>query len=719
MQNSETAVAGEHAPAGAARPAAGVKLSVDIGGTFTDIVLEIGATRLTRKVLTTITEPERGVIEGARLVLADGGLDFADVNVFVHGTTLATNAVLERRGARTALLATQGYRDILEIGTEGRFDQYDLQIEKRSALVPRALRLTVPERLDARGEVLLALDEAAVKEHVQRLKDDAIESVAICFLHAYANGAHERRARDILLAELPGLFVSISSEVCPEIREYERTSTTVANAYVQPQMSAYLGRMKQQLATERFAGVLYLVTSNGGLTSLDTARQYPVRLVESGPAGGAIFATDVAARAGESKVLSFDMGGTTAKVCLIEDFMPDSDRVYEVDRAARFLKGSGLPLRIPVIDLVEIGAGGGSIAAVNALKNVTVGPHSAGSEPGPACYGRGGTQPTVTDADAALGMIDPARFAGGTVPLDIDAARAALRTHVAEPLGISADMAAYAVHEMVCESMASAARAHAIEKGRSTQGHTLIAFGGAAPLHAARVAEKIGVARVLIPPNAGVGSAVGFLRAPISYELVRSRHVLMDALDVAEVSDMLEEMTADATALVREGAMGQPLSVRRLAFMRYVGQGHEIAVPVPARALTPQDGAALRTDFEKAYAAMFNRTIPGAAQEILSWSVLVSTVSQQAPARSVAQGGAVHSVLTPDAVRKYFDGRSEQVLDIPLYRRERVLPGVGIDGPALIAEAETTTFVTASFVASSDDNGNIVLQRKPRAGAAA
>jgi N-methylhydantoinase A len=699
-----------------------VRLAVDIGGTFTDIVLEAGAKRFTRKVLTTITEPERAVIDGASRVLQDAALRFADIDVFVHGTTLATNAVLERRGAVTALVATQGFRDVLEIATEGRYDQYDLQIEKRPPLVARSMRMTVPERIAASGNVLLALDEVAVLKLATGLKASGVESVGICFLHAYANGAHEQRARDLLTQEMPGVSISISSEVCPEIREYERTSTTVANAYVQPLVARYLGRMRTQLSQQAFRGALYLVTSNGSLTSLEAAQRFPVRLIESGPAGGAIFAADVAARAGEHNVISFDMGGTTAKICLIKNFSPDTDRVYEVDRAARFQKGSGLPLRIPVIDLVEIGAGGGSIAQVDALKNVTVGPQSAGSEPGPACYGRGGFMPTVTDADAVLGLIDPASFAGGTVPLDIDAAATALSLYVGQPLGMTARLAAYAVHEMVCESMASAARAHAVEKGKSTSDHTMIAFGGAAPLHAARVAEKIGACRILIPPNAGVGSAVGFLRAPVSYELVRSRHTHVAQFDGNAISAMLQEMEQEARALVEHGARGRSLDVRRLAFMRYVGQGQEIAVAVPLRALTSSDANGLIRDFETAYAGLFNRIIPGATQEILSWSVLVSAgadgSSPDAPAgthahaHSLEKADALKRNLLPDAFRSFFDGKLDCAVSVPLYRRERLDPGVRIAGPALIAERETTTFVSAVFDACIDVQGNILMQRK-------
>jgi len=685
-----------------------VRMAVDIGGTFTDVVLDRGPERITRKVLTT-QRPEEGVLSGARLVLGDAGLHFSDIDVFIHGTTLATNAIIERRGARTALIATDGFRDTLDIATESRYDQYDLAIEKPQPLVPRSLRFTVPERVDVHGKVRLALDEAAVAAQVARLKDNGIEAVAICFMHSYVNPAHEERTGEILKKAMPELSITLSCEVCPEIREYERTSTAVANAYVQPLMDGYLARMDEALRHEQYRGAVYLVTSGGGLTAIDTARKFPVRLVESGPAGGAIFAAQVAARGGEKKVLSFDMGGTTAKICLIENYEPNSARVYEVDRAARFLKGSGLPVRIPVIEMVEIGAGGGSIAKVDALKRVTVGPESAGSEPGPACYARGGLRPTVTDADVALGMIDPAAFAGGTIALKPDLSKAALAAAVGDPLGMSPETAAYAVHEMVCENMASAARVHAVERGEIVSEHTLIAFGGAAPLHAARVAEKLGLARVLVPPNAGVGSAVGFLVAPISYELVKSRHMRLDNFDSATASALLSQMSRDARALVEPGARGAPVTERRLAYMRYVGQGHEITVPLSVRDLTADDAATLLETFEREYSVLFRRPIPGAAIEALSWSVLISTKAE----RPAAMNGAPEQrAPSPDGSRSFFDGRAGKAIDVPLYRRERMAAGVRVPGPAIIAEDETSTFVTASFDARIDAAGCIVMERR-------
>jgi len=687
-----------------------IRLAADIGGTFTDVVLQTPQGRLTRKVLTTPAAPEEGVMSGIGLVIEDAGLRFPDVTVFVHGTTLVTNAIIERRGARTALIGTQGFRDILEIGTESRFNQYDLMLQKPSPLVPRDLRFTVPERMDARGTVQLPLDEAAVMALVPQLRDAGVESIAVAFLHAYANPAHERRVQALLQEAMPDITISISSDVCPEIREYERTSTTVANAYVQPLMAGYLGRLREALDAKGFGGALYLVTSGGGLTALETARQFPVRLVESGPAGGAIFAAQCAERLAENRVLSFDMGGTTAKVCLIEDGEPASSRFFEVDRTARFMKGSGLPLRIPVIEMVEIGAGGGSIAHLDAMKRVVVGPESASSVPGPACYGLGGTRPAVTDADVMLGLIRPENFAGGSIQLQPDRSAEALLTDIGTPLGLSAEMSAHAVYEIVCENMASAARVHAAERGAVIGDHTMIAFGGAAPLHAARVAEKLGIRRLVIPSNAGVGSAVGFLAAPVSFELVRSFPMrLDDSFNSAEVSALLDDMTQAAHSMVQDDARTETLHIRRAAFMRYVGQGHEIIVTLPDGAISSDHLSALRDAFEAEYARQFARVIPHAAVEILNWSVSVSTTPRKYPPFKAAP--ALHDAVSAD-IRKLFDGATGTHVALPVYERMDMGPGSRVPGPALIAEKETTTYVSSRYTAHLDGSGNIILDMK-------
>ncbi len=688
------------------------RLATDIGGTFTDIVLERGDRRFTTKLLTTPQAPEEAVVEGTRLVLKDAGIGFADLDVFVHGTTLATNAVIERKGARTALIATDGFRDVIEIADESRYDQYDVFIDKPRQLVPRQLRFTVPERIDVTGKVWVDLDEAAVRKVAKALKAEKVEAVAVAFIHSYANSVHEERVREIFAKDAPDIAVTLSSEVCPEMREYERTSTAVANAYVQPLMAGYLGRLKARFAAEGYNRPIHLMTSGGSLATLDTAARFPIRLVESGPAGGAILAAYIAAERGEDKVLSFDMGGTTAKICLIHDATPYKARTFEVDRQSRFMKGSGLPVRIPVIEMVEIGAGGGSIARVDALKRITVGPDSAGSVPGPACYGRGGELPTVTDADVALGKIEPARFAGGAIKLFPEKADAALDASVGKPLSLTTSMSAHGVAEIVDENMANAARVHSVERGVVVSDHTMVAFGGAAPLHAARLAEKLGINRVVVPADAGVGSAVGFLRAPAAYELVHSKFMRLDKFDLKEANRLLSSMSSEATVLARAAAGNRKLTETRTAFMRYAGQGHEIAVALPVRALVEKDVARMRETFETGYRQLFSRHIPGAAIEILSWAILVTTDTARPAllAKPKAKAGP-----KPIGTRPVFDAKSGKMAKVPMYDRLAMAPGARIEGPAIIVEAGTSTFVTAAFDASIDSGLGLVLTARKAA----
>jgi N-methylhydantoinase A len=487
------------------------RLAVDIGGTFTDCVLEQDARLFSRKVLTTLAAPEKGVLAGVDLILGDSGMAAADLGLVIHGTTLATNAIIERKGAATALLVTRGFRDSVEMAYENRFEQYDIFMEKPPPLVPRELRLGVSERIGAQGQVIEPIDEASVTSLIPRLRAAKIVSVAIGFLHSYVNPAHERRARELLRQAAPELAVTLSSEVCPEMREYERWSTACANAYVQPLMDRYLRRLEDGLRERGFRCPMFLMTSAGGLTTVESARRFPVRLVESGPAGGAILASRIAVQCGYERVVSFDMGGTTAKLCLIDGGEPQFSRSLEVARQYRFLKGSGLPVRIPAIEMVEIGAGGGSIASVDPLARIQVGPESAGSEPGPACYGRGGAA-TVTDADLLLGRILPERFAGGALALDRDASGRAIAAAVGTPLGLDVTRAALGISEVVEETMANAARVHAVERGKELGRRTMIAFGGAAPLHAARLAEKLDIATVVVPPAAGSRLSAFFWR---------------------------------------------------------------------------------------------------------------------------------------------------------------------------------------------------------------
>lgn len=685
------------------------RLGVDIGGTFTDVALELGSRRFSAKVLTTASAPERGVLQAISVVLGEAKLAPRDVGIIIHGTTLATNALIERKGARTALITTEGFRDTIEIRHENRFEQYDVNIDLPPPLVPRRWRFGVAERMNAQGAVVTPLDEADAVRIIAEIEAQGIEAVAIGLLHSFTNPAHERRIAELIAAKLPDLPVTLSSEVSPEMREYERFSTACANAYIQPLMGRYLTNLGRDLAAGGFACPLFLMLSGGGVTTIETAIRFPVRLVESGPAGGAIFASHIARQCGLDQVLSFDMGGTTAKICLIDDAKPQTSRVFEVARIYRFKKGSGLPLRIPVIEMVEIGAGGGSIARVDAMGRIAVGPDSAGSEPGPVSYGRGGTEPTVTDADLVLGRIDAAEFSGGKMKLDQAAANGAVERAIGERLGLPLELAAVGISEMVDENMSNAARVHAIESGKDVRRRTLVAFGGAAPLHAARVAEKLGIDRVLIPANAGVGSAVGFLRAPVAYEIVRTNLQRLSAFDATTANRILEEMRAEAEAIVRNGAGDAALSESRSAFMRYKGQGHEIAVPVPVRRYTAADSTALLSAFEDAYRALYRRTIPGVDVEILSWVLTVSApvaVGEDKPAALVA------ATPSPKARRRVFDPVAGEFLDVAIYARRDLAPGATVAGPAVIVEDETSTVVSPRFDAAIDGFAYIELRRR-------
>ena len=685
------------------------RLAVDIGGTFTDLAIEKDGQRWTAKVLTTPAAPEKGVLEGVQQVLAKAAMKPADLALVIHGTTLATNAVIERKGAKTALITTDGFRDVLALANEARYDQYDLNIELAKPLVPRRWRLPVPERLDNTGKVLLALDEAAVRAHIPFMRAEGIESLAIGFIHGFVNPTHERRAAEIVREAWPELPVSLSSEVSPEMREWERFSTTVANAYVQPLMARYLKQLELGLREAGLACPLYLMLSGGGLTTIDTAARFPIRLVESGPAGGAIFSAFVARQRGFDKVLSFDMGGTTAKVCLIDNFRPQASRSFEVARVGRFKKGSGLPLRIPVIEMVEIGAGGGSIAQVDSMGRIQVGPESAGADPGPACYGRGGTHPAVTDANLALGRYDPELFAGGALRLYPDQSRKALAEHVGGKLALSADMAALGVVEMVDENMANAARVHAIESAKNYEGRVVIAFGGGGPVHGYRVAEKIGVKRILVPSGAGVGSAIGFLRAPVAYEVVKSLYQRFGSFDVAAVNSLLAAMSREAAGVVAEGAFGAPIEETRIAYMRYVGQGHEIAVPIPPRALTEQDVREIRVLYDSEYSRFYDRPVPGSDVEILSFAVTVRTVEAHVePAAAVANAPAP----SPIRVQMVRDTATGEVAEWQVYEREAMRPGATVAGPAIISEAETSTLIGPGWICRMDGLGYLDLTQE-------
>ena len=687
----------------------GVRVGVDIGGTFTDAALEVDGRLFSAKVLTSHAEPEQAILEAIAIACRDAGVGFADLGLVLHGTTLATNALIERRGARTAFITTEGFRDVVEIRTESRFDQYDLNLVVPPPLVAREDRFTVSERLAASGRVLVPLDEARVAELARQLVAQGYESIAIGFLHAYVDDRHERRAAEIVAAEAPGLAVSISSAVAPQMREFERFNTVCANAFVKPLMASYLARLVDRLAEKDASCPVFLMHSGGGLMSVEAAAEYPVRLLESGPAGGAIFAADLALQHGLDKVLSFDMGGTTAKICLIMRGQPKTARSFEVARTTRFKKGSGMPIAIPVIEMVEIGAGGGSLASVDAMRQVRVGPQSAGSEPGPACYGRGGDRPAVTDADLVLGKLDPERFAGGEMILDLGRARRALDAHVGTPLELDTEPAAAAVVEVVDETMANAARVHAVENGLALSEFTMIAFGGAAPLHAARLCDKLGIARVLVPPGAGVGSAIGFLRAPFGFEAVRGAYARLSALDPEWLNEVLDGLEQEARQIVASGAGNEELEVTRRAYMRYRGQGWEIAVPLVEGAFGADGAAVLRAAFEAEYERLFGRPLAGLDVEVLNWSVRADSVAE--PPRRVERG-AHHSAAEPGAHREVFDAATQGTARAAVYARASLDAGATFDGPAIVEERETTTIVPSGTTLERLADGSLLIERR-------
>ena len=691
------------------------RLAVDVGGTFTDVALEHDEFQVTSKVLTTPEAPELGVLEGIKKALDQSGLTPANIDILIHGTTLATNALIERKGAKVALITTEGLRDSVEMAQENRFDQYDINIDRPTPLVPRYLRWGVRERLNVKGEALIPISDETVHALIPNIDKHEIDSIAIGLIHSYANPAHEQRVAEILTTARPELLITLSSEVCPEIREYERQSTASANAYVQPMMSRYLKELNRQLINLGFNCPFLLMTSGGGLTTLDTAIKFPVRLIESGPAGGAILATEIARDCGIKNVLSFDMGGTTAKICLIDNHIPQMTRTFEVARVYRNLKGSGLPVRIPAIEMVEIGAGGGSIAKVDSMSRITVGPESAGAIPGPACYGQNGSNATVTDADVVLGRINPEGFAGGVVDLQPELASRVLEKAVGEKLALDPTFSAFGVSEIVDENMANAARVHAIEWGKDISARSMIAFGGAAPLHAIRLAEKLNIDEVIIPSGAGVGSAIGFLRAPISYEVVRSRFVSLSDFDPEIVNALLNEMSDEASEIVSLGAGSKDLVEQRLAYMRYHGQGHEIVVSVPVRKLNKSDSETLRQSFELEYSRLYGRSVPGQQPEVLSW-----TISVTAP-KPITKVAYTKVNATADTIsvgkRKLFDPGTSEFLEAAVYNRYDLSQDSSVDGPAVIIESQTTTIVSKGYSVSANNYGHLVIRRQFSEGA--
>ncbi|MEM7564075.1 MAG: hydantoinase/oxoprolinase family protein [Pseudomonadota bacterium] len=686
-----------------------IRIGVDIGGTFTDVALARNTDLFTNKVLTNYDQPEQAILDGIEKTIAEAGIAPADINQVIHGTTLVTNALIERRGAKLAFITTEGFRDVVEMRSENRFEQYDLNLELPKPLVGRPDRYTLNERVAADGSVLLPIDPDELDELVETILSQDYEAIAIGFMHAYANDAHERKVEAALRKVAPEISISMSSVVSPQMREFERFNTVIANAYVQPQVADYLQRLVGRLSEQDINAPVYMMHSGGGLISVETASAEPVRLLESGPAGGAIFAANFALAHNLDKVLSFDMGGTTAKICLIEEGTPKTANTFEVARTYRFKKGSGMPVSTPVVEMVEIGAGGGSIASLDAMGQIRVGPRSAASEPGPACYQRGGEEPTVSDANLVLGRLDADNFAGGAIPLSNSLAKQAMLSRIGDMSGLSAAESAFGVTEMVDENMANAARVHAVENGRDIETFTMVAFGGGAPLHACRQCEKLGISSLIIPPGAGVGSAIGFLKAPFSYEASAGLFQRLAEFQPDLINQRLQDLENEAHKFVAEGAGDSETRVKLTAFMRYSGQGWEIPVVVPFRKFDMTDKAELAQAFEAAYQILFGRTIEDLSIEITNWSVTVSTVLPEPEKAGRFLDGIDQE---GSKTRQFFDAALRRDVNACEVQRNTMEPGISVEGPAVIVESETTTIVTSGYRAIGQGDGSLLLLRK-------
>ncbi|CAN5792105.1 hydantoinase/oxoprolinase family protein [soil metagenome] len=690
----------------------GFRAGIDIGGTFTDILLfdEDAGIFTIGKTLTTPGDPSDGVMNAIAEVSEQTGISLSDISQIVHGTTLVTNALIERKGAKTALITTKGFRDALEIGREHRYDLYDLMIQLPAPLVPRRLRLELDERLHSDGSVIRPPSREATSTLVQSLANQDIEAVAVCLIHSYVNDRHEQMVGEVLASEAPGLVVSLSSDVAPEIREYERTSTTVANVYVRPLTERYLARLVESFHDAGFTGSVYIMLSSGGLCTVEAARRYPIRLVESGPAAGALAAAHLGKLSGRNALLSFDMGGTTAKCCLIGEDGPSHSAEFEVGRVYRFKQGSGLPVSVPVIELIEIGAGGGSIARIDNMGLLKVGPDSAGADPGPACYDRGGSQATVTDADLVLGYLDPDHFLGGSMPLKVDAARSVIAA-LGNQLEMTEEQTAWGIHQIVNEQMAGAARIHAIERGEDARMFPLFAFGGAGPGHAFRVAEILRSPEVIVPFGAGVASTIGFLVAPIAFDYVRTLAGRLADLDWAKVNTKFDEMSTEGIATVSSaGASSEVVTIHRFAEMRYVGQGHQVRVEIPNRNLDASTIPDLIAIFEATYQRLYGRTAPGNLIEAVNWRVVASAPAPELPlvGFGFASGPGSHEHAQRGS-RQIYLPESGSFETVPVFDRYAMDPKFTRQGPMIIEERESTIVVGPAANVHVDAFSNVVI----------
>ncbi len=684
------------------------RVGFDVGGTFTDFVLQADDGRLhTAKRLTTYPDPSDACLFGLDELMAAAGEAWPDLAQAVHGTTLGSNVVIERKGRGIALVTTEGFRDILVIGREKRYELYDLQIEKPEPLVDRSMVFEVPERVLANGSIERPLDEAAARAVIRGLAARGVVSVAVCFLHSYVNPEHERRFASLVREEAPGIAVSLSSEVSPRFREYERASTTVVNAYLVPSVREYLGRMAAELGRRGYRPKLFIMQSSGGIATAEAMAEHPVRMIESGPAAGALMAARYGEMTGHRDVVAFDMGGTTAKLSLIVDGAPQTVGQFELHKI-NLAPGSGIPMTVPSLDLVEIGAGGGSIATVE-MGTIRVGPRSAGSVPGPVCYGRGGTDPTVTDANLVLGYLGPSTFAGGTMALDADAAAAAIERDVAGPLGISPAEAAWGIHRIVNLNMELATRVVSIERGHDPRGLALVATGGSGPAHACRLAKVLGIGTVIMPAAAGVASAIGLLSADVKFDQARTMVSHLEGAEVTALNRMFAEMEAEAAAVIEESSGAPPSRLERGVDLRYVGQGYEVTVPVPSGELDPADLKSVRVAFEREYELRYGFTSPDQVVEATTWKV--TAYGPQSVLELPRMEGGVHDVA--DAVREVRPAYFPELggfADTPVYDRYRLFAGAEIHGPAIVEERESTTVIPPELAAVCDEFGNLVVR---------
>jgi len=684
------------------------RVGIDIGGTFTDMLLvsEDGAAVI-GKTLTTPADPSLAVENALKPALQNGSVNPQQRGTLIHGTTLVTNALIERKGAPTALLTTSGFRDAVEIGREHRYELYDLNLELPKPLVPRHLRFDVPERIAADGSVLHPLNEDFVRRLVAELRDKGVKAIGISYLNSYRNPAHECRTGEIVAEVAPQIRVSLSSEVVAEIREFQRTSTTLANVYVQERVSDYLAQLEARLKAIGFSGSFFVMLSSGGIATRDTASRFPVRLLESGPAAGALAAAQAGMLSGHRDLLSFDMGGTTAKLCVIEDGRPLKTHEFEVDRVYRFRKGSGLPVRIPVIDMIEIGAGGGSMARIDSLGLLKVGPESSGADPGPVCYGQGGTEPTVTDADLILGYLDARYFLGGKMQLDVDAARNALG-RFGRRLGMTVEQVAWGIHQIVNENMANAARAHLGERGKDPRRLPMYAFGGAGPVHGYGVAEILRLPALISPVGAGVGSTFGLLAAPLAFDFVRSAYSRLDEQDWQFANSLLNEMAAEGRKVLESSGLSEEdISYQRTADMRYVGQGHEVSVSLPDGTLGVKHLETVIATFENTYQALYGRKGPDVPLEIINWRVVARgpqpQLNMKLQRESMKAGNAIKGSRLA-----YFSARGYG--ETKVYDRYALKPGMTFAGPAIVEERESTLIIGARGRAQVDERLQIVVE---------